>query len=265
VNGYRLAMIATGSGALLLSEVLPWRAVYAVVAAGMLVGVVATVVSREPPSPEGRPLTLREAVVDPFAEFARRAGWGGLAVLGFVAIFKLPDAVGNLLTMPLLLDGLGFAKAEVAVLRELLGLGLSILGALVGGPLVARWGIRRSLWLFGVLQAVSNLGFCWLAAEGRSLPVLVAVVAVESLCGGLVAAGFVACLMALCDRRYSATQFALFTSLAFLVGQVVGANAGALVPLVGYAAAFALSAAAGLPGLLLLPGLPLPRSEDRVG
>lgn len=256
VTGYRVALLVAGSGALLLSEVLPWRAVYGVLAALLGVGVVATLAAEEPASAAVRPASLREAVAVPFLDLSRRFGRSFVLVLLFVALFRLPDGVANVLTVPFLQTGLEFGKGEIALVREGLGLGFGIAGALVAGPLTARLGVIPALWVFGALQAASNLGFSLLAAVGKSLPVLVGVVAVENFCGGLVAAGFVAYLMGLCDRRYSATQYALFTGLMFLVSTEVGARSGELARAVGFGPAFAVTAALGLPGMALLPFLP---------
>jgi PAT family beta-lactamase induction signal transducer AmpG len=262
VNGYRVALLVAGWGALALAEEVSWRAVYLVLAATMAVGAVATLAAREPEEAARRPTTLGEAVVRPWTELASRLGRAFGVVVAFIALFKVPDAMAAVMTMPLLLRELGFGLAEVGLLRDVLTLVFAVAGALVGGPLVARWGLRRSLLLFGVLQAASNLGFCALATAGKSLPLLAGVVAVESLCQGLSTAGFLAYLMSLCDRRYSATQFALFTGIMHLVGSVVGSRTGLLLGAVGYAPAFALSALAGLPALALLPWLPFPARDE---
>jgi PAT family beta-lactamase induction signal transducer AmpG len=258
VNGYRIALLAAGSGALLLAEVLPWRAVYGLVAIVMALTVAATLAAEEPAGEATRPRTLRDAVVEPWRDLLDRLGKGIVVVVLFLALFRLPDALGNTLTMPLLQRRLAFSKAEIGLVRDGLGLAISIVGALAAGPLVGRWGVLRSLWIFGVLQAVSNLGFCLLATVGHDMALFVAVIAVENFCQGLVAAGFVAYLMGLCDRRYSATQYALFTGLLYLVGTLTGSLMGSVADAVGYVWAFALSALAGVPGLLLLLGLPTP-------
>jgi len=253
VNGYRIAMLAAGGGALLLAQWLPWRAVYLILASGMLVGVAATLLSPRP-EPEGiRPASLRAAVVEPFLDFLGRNGPpGAIGVLGFVVLFKVPDAMAAQMTMPLLLTGLGFEKAQVGLIREWFGLLVLLLGAFAGGAVVAKMPLIRSLWLFGALQALSNLGFCVLAWTGKSLVLLAMVVAVENFCAGMVTVGFIAFLMSQCNRRYSAFQYALFTSLSALAGSVIGSGTGFLVEAMGYVPFFALSVAAAAPGMLLL-------------
>ncbi len=260
VNGYRLAMLASGGGALLLSTVLPWRVVYLLLAVSLGLGVVAALAAPEPPGGDERPATLGESLVMPGVDFARRYGRGAVWILLFVFLFKIPDAMAGAMTTPLLLGpgGLGFDKVEVAWIREWLGLGFALGGAWLGGPLVARLGLVRSLWVLGFLQAVSNLGFALLCGVGRSAPALAAVVSVESLCQGLTAAGFVAFLMALCNRRYSATQYALLSGLMALTDVLVGSETGYLVAGLGFSAFFVVSALAGLPGMLLLLWIPRP-------
>lgn len=256
VIGYRIGMLVAGGGALLLADHLPWRSVYLVLAAFMGVGLWGTLTGKEPEEPLGRPRSLAEAIVEPVVEFVRRLGWSALGIALFVALYKLPDALGNAMTVPMLTRGLGYGNEEIAWVRNFAGLGAMMTGALVGGPLVARLGLRRSLWTFGIAQAVTNLGMAGLAATGPRFGLYVGVTLVENFTQGLATAGFIAAIMALCDRRYSATQYALFTSLMFAVGTSVGAQSGFLIEAAGFAGAFVWSAAAGIPGLLLLLALP---------
>lgn len=250
VNGYRVGMLAAGGGALLLAEHLPWRVVYFILAGLMGVGMIATLCAPQPPG-DVRPQSLRDAVVEPVREYFLRTGAWGIAVLAFVVLFKLPDALARVMTMPLLLEGLEFTNKEVALVREGFGLGATIVGALAGGAVIARLSLMRAIWLLIALQAVSNLGFCILAMTGRSVPMLFAVVGVENFCAGMVTAGFIAFLMSQCDRRYSATQYALFASLNYFAGLIGGAPTGFIVESTGYAAFFAMTVAAGLPAAAL--------------
>ncbi|MEX0775992.1 MAG: MFS transporter [Phycisphaeraceae bacterium] len=259
VNGYRIAMIFAGGGAMYLAPTLGWRTVYLWLAVLMSVGVLATLLAPDPPRTEA-PRSLAHAVYEPIEDFMVRKGRAGLAVLAFVVLFKLPDAMANAMTMPLLQTGLGFALEEIAAYREWLGLAFAIVGALVGGGVTARLGVIPSLWVFGVLQAVSNLGFLLLAMAGKSVPMLIGVVIVENFCAGLVAAGFIAFLMSQCNRRYSATQYAMFTSLMYGAGVVVGAATGFMVARMGYVSFFLLSVVAGVPGMAMLLAL---RGETR--
>jgi PAT family beta-lactamase induction signal transducer AmpG len=255
ITGYRLAMIATGAGVLALADAVPWSAAYAVGAAAMALGILGTLVAPEPPEPNAAPASLADAVVHPLRAFL--AAPGGLFLLLFVLIFKLPDYLAGRMTLPLLLD-LGLSKSEVAGLRQAFGLAMTIVGALVGGGVVARLGVLRSLLLFGVLQAASNGGFLWLSTRGGGdglRSAAGAVIAVEAFCTGLVAAGFVAFLMACCERRYSATQYALLTSVMLAGSKLAGPVAGAAVQSWGYPTFFLLTIAAGAPGLAMLPWL----------
>lgn len=252
VNGYRLAMILAGGGALMLSAHLPWRTIYLLALPLLACGIVAVALAREPRQPADPPATLREAAVLPVADFWSRLGWGTVALLAFVVLFRLPDAMVLRMMFPFLRVELGFSPAEIAVARDWLGLGLSMVGALAGGWVVARLGMVLPLFVFGLLQAASNLGFTLLAVVEPHLALVVAVLAVENLCGGFALAAFVAFLMSQCSRRASATQYALFTSLMFGTVALGGALTGYLVEAVGFAAFFALTAAAGVPGLLVL-------------
>lgn len=255
VTGYRLGMIVGGAVALVLSRDVGWPGVYLLMAAAMGVGVAATLLAREPIG-VAPPSSLAEAVVEPFREFfARRGAATALFVLAFIVVFKLPDVVAKVVTMPFLLDELAFSNAQVGTIQQGLGMAMTIIGALMGGAVVAQLGIIGSLWVFGVLQAVSNLGFLVLAALGRSVGVLTGVIAVENFCGGLVAAGFIAFLMSCCDRRFSATQYALLSSLMAISGTLLGAPMGHVVETTGYGGFFLLSVLAAAPGLALLPAL----------
>ncbi len=253
VSGYRVAMIAGGALSLVLAERLGWGAAFWVLAALMASTAALTAAAPEPERVSMAPHSLGEAVVQPFAEFVRRHGSSVLLVLVFVLVFRLPDLLANRMTMPLLLQHLQFSKEEVGVLRQMLGFGITIAGALVGGGLVARIGLARGLVVFGLLQALSNAGFLVLAMMPPSKPLLVAAISIESFCQGLVAAGFVAFLMSLCDPAHSATQYALLASLVALAGTLGGTVTGFLVAKVGYAQFFAWSIAAGIPGMALLP------------
>jgi PAT family beta-lactamase induction signal transducer AmpG len=252
VNGYRLGMVVASAGALALSEYLPWRVVYLILAAMMTLGMAATWFAPTPLNDDVRPATLVEALVLPVGEFFARLRWWGVAVLAFIVLFKLPDGMANAMTMPLLQQELAFDKMDIAKLREGLGLVVLILGAFAGGALTARLGLIRSLWMLVVLQAASNLGFCALATIGPSKAALIVVVTIENFCQGMVTAGFIAFLMSQCNRKYSATQYALFGSLNYLSTSLVGAVTGYLVQSVGYVTFFALTVAAALPAVVLL-------------
>ncbi len=251
VLGYRLAMLVSGAGALILADQwLGWSATYWLMAALMAVGMIATwlVVEPEPKSPA--PRTLDEAVVKPFAEFFSRRG--AVALLLLVVLYKLGDAFAGNLTTTFLLRGPGFSLTEVGAFNKGFGLAATIIGALAGGALMAKMRLYRALMLFGALQAITNLGFMLLAGAGKSYPLMVAVVGMENLCGGMGTAAYVALLMALCDRRFSATQYALLSALSAVGRVYVGPAAGYLVAGFGWELFFLFTFLIALPGLALL-------------
>jgi PAT family beta-lactamase induction signal transducer AmpG len=253
VNGYRGAMLLASGGALALSKWLPWPVVYALLSGAMVVGLLGTWLAPPPPV-MATAHSLKEAVLAPMQEFFRRRGAAGAAVLLFIVVFKLPDALGNAMVMPLLQKHLKFDPLVLG-LREPVSLAAVIIGTLAGGGLAAKLGLLRSLWLFAVLQAVSNAGFLVLAQVGASVPAMLAVTFVESLCAGLVTAGFIGFLMAQCNRQYTATQYALFTSLMFVSSSLMGSVTGFLVERMGYVSFFAVTIAAAAPGMAMLAWL----------
>ena len=251
VLGYRIAMLVSGAGALILADQwLGWQATYWLMAALMGVGMAATWLVVEP-EPRGEPpKTLDAAVVKPFAEFFTREG--AVALLLLVVLYKLGDAFAGNLTTTFLLRGPGFSLTEVGAINKGFGLAATIIGALAGGALMAKMRLYRALLLFGVLQALTNLGFMLLAASGKSYALMVAVIGMENLCGGMGTAAYVALLMALCDRRFSATQYALLSALSAVGRVYVGPIAGYLVAGYGWQAFFFFTFVIALPGLALL-------------
>jgi PAT family beta-lactamase induction signal transducer AmpG len=251
VLGYRIAMLVSGGLALILVDNwLSWTEAYWLMAALMLVGLAATWAAEEPAAPPRAPATLGEAVREPLAEyFARHGAWW---LLLLIVLYKLGDAFAGTLSTAFLLRGPGFSLTDVGWANKWLGVGATILGLLVGGALMARLRLYRSLLLFGVLQALTNLGFLWLAVAGKSYVLMVAVVAAENLCGGMGTAAFVALLMAMCDRRFSATQYALLSALASLGRVYVGPLAGEVVKLVDWAPFFFVTFLFALPGVAML-------------
>jgi len=254
VLGYRIAMLVSGALALVLADsLLGWHATYWLMAALMLVGVAATLAAEEPVEPPRAPHTLREAVSEPLSEyFSRNGAWWLLAL---IVLYKLGDAFAGSLTTVFLLRGPGFSATEVGAINKALGLAATIAGALAGGALMAGLGLYRSLLAFGVLQAVTNLGFMALAAAGKSYAMMVAVVATENVAGGMGTAAFVALLMALCDRRFSATQYALLSALASLGRVYVGPAAGVMAEAMGWGEFFFATFLIALPGIALLVAL----------
>ena len=251
VLGYRIAMLVSGAGALILADQwLGWQAAYWLMAGLMGVGMLATWLVVEPETKDGAPKTLDEAVVKPFAEFFTREG--AVALLLLVVLYKLGDAFAGNLTTTFLLRGPGFSLTEVGAINKGFGLAATIFGALAGGALMAQMRLYRALLLFGLLQAFTNLGFMLLAASGKSYALMVTVIGLENICGGMGTAAYVALLMALCDRRFSATQYALLSALSAVGRVYVGPAAGYLVAGFGWTQFFFFTFLIALPGLALL-------------
>jgi PAT family beta-lactamase induction signal transducer AmpG len=258
VLGYRIAMIVTGGGALVLADRASWPAVYAVMGALMLVLAVLSVRVPEPPSCGGAPASLREAVVLPLIEYFDRLGTSrGIWIMALILLYRLGEYMIEAMTTPFLLQ-LGFTQTQVGIVQGGIGLGSVIAGVLAGGAIISKIGINRSLWFFGLLQAVSNLAYLWLAETGRNFPVMVATIVIEHFCVGLGTAALVGFLMVLCNPRFSATQYALLSSLMAIGRNVLAAPSGWIVVRTGWPIFFLVSAAAAIPGLALLK-VALPR------
>jgi len=258
VNAYRIAGLVPGSLSLILADLLPWDQVFWITAAFMLPGMAMALAVREP-AVAGVPKTLREAVVEPFNEFLGRQGWrGALLVLGFMFLYKLGDSLATALSTPFYLD-LGFSKTDIGVIAKHAGLWPAVIGGMIGGLWMVRLGINRALWLFGVVQMVTILGFAWLAWRGVQPTVdswdraaLAAVISAEYLGVGLGTAAFTAFIARATHPAYTATQFALFTSLAAVPRTFINASAGWLVETMGWTMFFVACFALAAPGMLLL-------------
>jgi PAT family beta-lactamase induction signal transducer AmpG len=250
VFGYRIAMLVSGAVALVISEHLGWPRTYLLMAALMTVGIAATLFSPEPPQRDIPPRTLNEAVVGPLKDYFSRHAAGAMLLL--IVLYKLGDAYAGTLTTAFLIRGIGFSAGEVGTINKGLGLFSLIFGALVGGTLMIRLGLFRSLMVFGLLQAASNLSFTLLALVGKSYATLVFAVAFENITGGMGTAAFVSLLMSLCNTRFTATQFALLSSLAALGRVFVSPSSGYLAEAVGWPVFFFMTALAALPGLIML-------------
>jgi PAT family beta-lactamase induction signal transducer AmpG len=249
VNGYRCALLLASAGALLLADHIGWQNTYLLLAALMAAGVITIFVSPEPPKPSATPASLAEAIGGPLKEFFARPGVVGL--LALIVLYKVGDAVAASLQTAFLIGGMGFSVSEVGYVKGL-GIGATLIGALVGGVAMAKLGMVRSLLLFGLLQAVSNLGFMWLAWMGKSYAVLTTSILVENVTGGMGTVAFVALIMTLCDHRYTATQFALLSSLEALGRVFSGRPSAELVEMVGWAQFFFWSFVVALPGIWLV-------------
>ena len=253
VLGYRIALLLTGSLALILADQVSWPSVYLLISAVMVIGIIGTVVAPEPKERDRPPASLADAVVLPFGEFFQRLGLlQGLLILLFIVLYKLGDALVNNMSTPFLLQT-GFTQTDIGAIQGGMGLIATIVGALAGGAILSKIGINRSLWVFGGLQAVSNLAYFIQAQLGRDYRFMILTINIENFCAGLGTAAFVAFLMSLCNQRFSATQYALLSSLMAVSRDILVAPAGRLVEITGWPMFFIISILAAIPGLMLLP------------
>lgn len=261
VNAYRLAGLVAGGLALLVADHAPWSVVFAGVAAFMVVGVLGSAIAPEVTG-ETPPASLAQAIVGPFQEFFSRGDLKQtFGTLAFLFLYKLGDNLATTLATPFYLD-MGFTLTEIGSLVKVVSLWSMVVGSLFGGWLMTRIGINRALWSFGIFQMLSILGFALLSEVGRNLGVLGLVVLLEYLGIGLGTAAFVAYIAKATHQRYSATQYALFSSFVALPGILCGSVAGLLVEQLGYTRFFLLCTALALPGLALLPKVAPWRSSE---
>ena len=249
INGYRLGMLLASGGGLIMADHMDFSMVYLILAGCMLPGILATLITPEPETPEGTPRTMREAVIDPLVEYFSRKG--ALWILAFILLFKVGDTMASAMTTPFYLD-IGFSKSEIGAVVKLFGFWATIGGLLVGGVLMLRLGINRSLWVFGFLQAVSTAGFALLANIGYSISLLSAVIAFENLSSGMGTAAYAAFMASITNKKFTATQYALLTSLMGIPRVLASAPTGFLAKNVGWEAFFIFCALIAIPGMLLL-------------
>ena len=266
-TGYRLAMIWAGAGVLWIAaraevaqagnyQQAAWMTAYLVMAGSMLVGVLTVLLSREPVRrelPPARNLAewLRGALVEPFADFLARYRWQAALILGLIAVYRISDVVMGIMANPFYVD-MGYTKDEVAAVTKIYGVVMTLAGAFVGGALALRVGVMRVLMLGAVLSAATNLAFSWLAGVGHNLTALIVVVSADNLASGIASAAFIGYLSSLTNVSYSATQYALFSSMMLLLPKFVAGFSGDYVNAFGYANFFASTALLGLPVLVLV-------------
>jgi PAT family beta-lactamase induction signal transducer AmpG len=253
VQAYRVSSLVPGALALVLADHLAWRSVFLITALFMLPGIVNTLLVAEPKRSRNAPRTLKEAVVEPFHEFITRSGWHqAMLILGFIFLYNLGASMATALATPFYLD-MGFTKSDIGLIAKNAGLWASVGGGLLGGLWMIRIGINRGLWLFGAVQLLSILGFALLANAHRADRLLLAgVIGFEALGVGLATAAFIAFIARTTDPRYTATQFALFTSLAVVPRTLINATTGWIVEQIGWFDFFLLCTALALPGMALL-------------
>jgi len=252
--GYRIAILVTGYVTLFLADRMPWQAVYLLMSLLMLVGILSSIFAPEPVLRDRPPQTISAAVKLPFSEFFQRNGFvQGLLILVFIAIYKLGDSLLKNVSTPFLLDkGLHFTQSDIAF-PGALGIFATMVGTLSAGAVMTKIGVNRSLWIFAITQAVGNLAFFALALVGKNYYLMLAAVNIEQFCAGLETAAFVAFLMRLCNQSFSATQYALLSSVQGFSRDILTAPAGVWAQTTGWSTFFLLTAIAALPGLLLLP------------
>jgi MFS transporter, PAT family, beta-lactamase induction signal transducer AmpG len=252
VNAYKIAGLVPGSLALVLADHYPWSIVFIITSLFMLPGILMTLVISEPVIPPGAPHTLRAAVVEPFLEFIGRAGWRqALLVLAFIFLYKLGDSMATALATPFYLD-MGFSKSEIGLIAKNAGLWPSVLGGLLGGLWMVKLGINRALWIFGAAQALSILGFALLSQLPGDRVALACAIGFEALGVGLGTAAFAAFIARTTNPRYTATQFALFTSLAAVPRTLINATTGWIVEQTGWLHFYLLCTLLAVPGMVLL-------------
>ena len=266
VQAYRIASLVPGSLSLILADSLPWAWVFWITAGFMLIGVGLSLFVREPHRELSPASGLVETVIAPFREYVQRRGWSALVLaLVFMVAYKLGDNMATALATPFYLD-LGFTKTQIGLVAKHAALWPAIAGGLIGGVAMLRLGINRALWVFGVFQLVSILGFAWLASVGPVLGLLAAVIAFEYFGVGLGTAAFTAFIARESSKTFAATQFALFTALAALPRSLANATTGILVEQMGWVTFFVLCTALALPGMLLLIWVaPWSANNDRGG
>ena len=266
-TGYRMAMIWAGAGALWIAAraELPgvtgyqqgaWQVAYLAMAASMLLGVATVLLSPEPaprviPPSRNAAEWLKSALVEPFADFLRRYGKQALLILALIAVYRISDVVMGIMANPFYVD-MGYTKDEVAAVTKIYGVVMTLAGAFLGGALAMRFGVMRVLMLGAVLSAASNLLFAWLGSRGHDVNALIFVISADNLSSGIASAAFIAYLSSLTNVNYSATQYALFSSMMLLLPKFWAGYSGKYVDAFGYSHFFSATALLGVPVLLLL-------------
>ncbi|NQV45493.1 MAG: MFS transporter, partial [Rhodospirillales bacterium] len=258
VFGYRIAMMVSGGGALIIAHWAGWFWAYAVMAGLMGIGMVATLISPEPARPGAESAAsedknmivwLRAAVIAPFSDFLQRPGW--LVILLFVGLYKYGDALLGIMSNPFYLET-GFSMAEIGVISKSYGMAMTILGGILGGVMVARMGILKALMICGILQAASNPIFALQAWIGYSVPMLTVTISVENFTGGMATTAFVAYLSSLCNVAYTATQYALLSSFMGFARTIFASGGGWMADNMDWVSYFLVTTVAAVPGLVLL-------------
>lgn len=247
--GYRIGMLLAGGGGLIMADHLSYFAAHCILAACLIPGLITTLLTPEPPTPYGTPQNYKEAVIAPFVEYFRRSG--AVWILIFILMYKLGDNVAAAIATPFYLD-IGFTKTQIGAVVKLFGFWAISAGGLLGGLIILKMGINRSLWIFGVLQAVSTAGFAVLAHVGNFLPALAGVIAFENFSAGMGTAAFLAFMASITHKKFTATQYALLTSLMRVPDVVIASSSGILAKQMGWTTFFIFCALIAIPGMLML-------------
>ena len=252
VNAYKISSLIPGSLSLILADFFDWQYVFLVTGLFMLPGIIMTLLIKEPLLRYGAPKTLKEAVIEPFKEFKNRKGIkGAFLILLFIFLYKIGDSMATALATPFYLD-LGFSMTEIGVIAKNAGLWPGIIGGLAGGVWMIKLGINRALWVFGFMQMFATLSFAWLALSGDNNLILAITVGLEFFAAGLGTTAFIAYIAKTTHPKYTATQFALFTSLAAVPRTFTNASTGYLVEFFGWYHFFIFCFLIAIPGMLLL-------------
>ena len=260
IYGYRVGMWLAGGGGLILADQLSYTKVYLIMAACMLPGILTTLLSPEPAVDAKPPQSMREAIVAPLVEYFSRGG--AVWILAFILFYKIGDTMASAITTPFFLD-IGFTKTEIGAVVKLFGAWATIGGALLGGLVLLKMGIYRCLWIFGFLQAFSTAGFALLARAGHNISLLSGVIAFENLSSGMGTAAFVAFMASITNKKFTATQYALLTSIMGIPRVLASAPTGFMAKYAGWEAFFIFCTLIAIPGLLLLLKF-TPRSDKLV-
>jgi len=242
-------MLLASGGGLILADHMSFAQVYLLMAACLLPAVITTLLTPEPTLALRPPTSLRQAVIEPFLEYFARPE--ALWILAFILFYKLGDTMATTMTIPFYLD-IGFSKSQIGTVVKLFGFWATLGGTLIGGLIMLRLGIGRSLWVFGLLQALSTAGFAVLARIGASLPALSIVISFENLSSGMGTAAYAAFMASITDKRFTATQYALFSSLMGVPRVIAATPTGYLAKHMGWENFFIACALIALPGLLIL-------------
>jgi len=249
IYGYRLGMLLASGGGLIMADYMPFSKVYLIMAACMLPGVLTTLLTPEPKAAAGAPRTLKEAIIHPLVDYFSRSH--ALWMLTFILLYKIGDTMASAITTPFYLD-IGFSKTEIGTVVKLFGTGATLGGAFLGGIILLWLGINRSLWIFGVLQALSTACFALLARIGYSVSTLSGVIAFENLSSGMGTAAFVAFMASITNKKFTATQYALLTSLIGIPRALASSVTGFMAKHVGWEGFFVACTLVAIPGMLLL-------------